>query len=133
MPLPTPTIHPANTAFWRWLKAGIALGAGWLAITTAGRALVGAWDSSDFPELLLVKVEALPLIFPLHMATGGLALLLVPLATLPRVEPLGAGKAPSAITTRSIQPLSCDSEPTRRSAADFFPSWRRWIALRAIV
>lgn len=34
----------------------------------------------DFPEALAVKVELMPLIFPLHMMAGGLALVMVPLA-----------------------------------------------------
>ena len=47
-------------------------------LSTALRALLAAYDSDNFPEALLVKVEILPLIFPLHMVTGGLALVLVP-------------------------------------------------------
>ena len=43
-----------------------------------------AFDSGGFPEALAVKVELLPLIFPLHMITGGLALLLVPTTILLR-------------------------------------------------
>ena len=136
MPLPTPTIHPANTAFWRWLKAGIALGAGWLAITTAGRALVGAWDSSDFPELLLVKVEALPLIFPLHMATGGLALLLVPLALAlagtrwhRAAARLAAGDV--AVAALTAFPVAWESPLTPTTAAGFSLQATLWLALLA--
>ena len=38
------------------------------------------WLVDDFPETLAIKVELMPLLFPLHMVSGGLALLLVPLA-----------------------------------------------------
>ena len=48
-------------------------------LSTAARAMWEAYDNDNFPEALLVKVELLPFIFPIHMATGGLALLLVPL------------------------------------------------------
>ncbi len=37
-----------------------------------------AWDSDGFPEALAVKLELLPIIFPVHMVTGGLSLILVP-------------------------------------------------------
>ena len=51
---------------------------------TAERALSGAIDSSDFPEALAVKVELLPVTFPVHMVTGALALILVPLTLVLR-------------------------------------------------
>jgi uncharacterized membrane protein YozB (DUF420 family) len=37
-----------------------------------------AFDNDDFPESLAVKMELLPIIFPVHMITGALALLLLP-------------------------------------------------------
>lgn len=45
---------------------------------TAIRAISEAYFSDGFPEALAVKVELLPLIFPIHMVAGGLSLLLVP-------------------------------------------------------
>lgn len=54
---------------------------------TAAKALWSAFANDDFPESLAVKVELLPLIFPIHMITGGLALLLLPLAILLRRRP----------------------------------------------
>ncbi len=36
----------------------------------------------DFPEALAVKAELMPVLFPVHMIAGGLALVLVPLAIL---------------------------------------------------
>ncbi len=41
-------------------------------------------NQEDFPEALAIKMEALPLIFPLHMVTGALTLLAVPAAYLLR-------------------------------------------------
>lgn len=39
-----------------------------------------AFDNDDFPESLAVKIELLPIIFPLHMITGAFALVLLPAA-----------------------------------------------------
>jgi len=47
---------------------------------TALKGFHAAIDSEDFPEALAVKVELLPLIFPVHMVTGAAALILAPLA-----------------------------------------------------
>jgi len=46
---------------------------------TALRAVSESWNNDGFPEALAVKLELLPVLFPVHMVTGGLALLLVPL------------------------------------------------------
>ena len=51
---------------------------------TAAKAVRETFDNGDFPEALAVKVDLLPIIFPIHMLTGGLALLLVPVAILLR-------------------------------------------------
>lgn len=54
-------------------------------VTYAGlRAISEAVYNDGFPEALAVKVEILPLIFPIHMVTGGLSLLLVPITILAR-------------------------------------------------
>jgi uncharacterized membrane protein len=52
--------------------------------TVVVKALMQTFDQEDFPEALLVKVEALPVIFPVHMFTGALALVLIPSALLLR-------------------------------------------------
>jgi len=49
------------------------------AIYTATKAFLAAFSNDDFPEGLAVKNLLLPHIFPLHMITGGLALVLLPL------------------------------------------------------
>ena len=67
------------TVIWSLVKwLGLALIVLFL-LSTSLRALWAAYDNDNFPEALLVKVELLPFIFPIHMATGGLSLLLVPL------------------------------------------------------
>lgn len=56
-------------------------------MATAWKAVRAPWSVDDFPESLAVKVELLPVIFPVHMIAGGLALLLVPLAIALRRQP----------------------------------------------
>lgn len=50
----------------------------------AVKAFLQTFDQDDFPEDLLLKVELMPVIFPVHMFTGALALVLIPLALLLR-------------------------------------------------
>lgn len=45
---------------------------------------MAAFVNDDFPEALAIKVELMPWLFPLHMVTGGLALVLVPMTYLLR-------------------------------------------------
>jgi Predicted membrane protein (DUF2306) len=62
-------------AIWRWaILAGLGLFVTYVAL----RGISESWDNAGFPESLAIKLELMPLIFPLHMVTGGLALLLVP-------------------------------------------------------
>ena len=51
------------------------------------KAMVEAFVHDDFPEQLAVKVEQLPVIFPIHMMTGALALILIPAAIAVRRFP----------------------------------------------
>lgn len=44
------------------------------------RGISESWDNDGFPESLAIKLELMPIVFPVHMVAGGLALLLVPLA-----------------------------------------------------
>jgi uncharacterized membrane protein YozB (DUF420 family) len=55
-----------------------------LILYIAVRAILAAFYNEDFPESLAVKVELMPIIFPIHMVTGGLALVLLPLAYILR-------------------------------------------------
>lgn len=45
-----------------------------VATTAIGQAFV----NDDFPEALAIKLERLPILFPVHMVAGGLALLVLP-------------------------------------------------------
>lgn len=63
-------------AVWQWLTlAPLAV----FVMHVAVRGISESFDNEGFPEPLAVKLELLPIIFPVHMVTGGLALLLVPL------------------------------------------------------
>ncbi len=65
---------------WWWAKRVVFLVLVIFLMFTAAKAMRETFDNGDFPEALAVKVDLLPIIFPVHMLTGGLALLLVPLA-----------------------------------------------------
>jgi hypothetical protein len=121
-------------AFWRFAKAAIAVAAAWLTLLTVFRALNGAWDSRDFPDMLLVKVEALPLVFPLHMATGAFALVLVPLAIT-----LSGGRwhrwvarlaaADVVVAALTAVPVALESPLSRATAAGFTTQAAVWLTL----
>ena len=52
----------------------------YVALTALGEAFV----NDQFPETLAIKLEQMPILFPVHMLAGGLALLLIPIAILVR-------------------------------------------------
>lgn len=127
----------------RWRLLGYS--AGLIAFTmvcglwllTAAKALMLAADSSDFPEALAIKLELLPVIFPVHMVTGGLSLLLVPLAWALRKRrrwhvPLGRLTAAdvliagvTAIPVAWVEPVNV------WSAAGFIAQAMVWLSLLA--
>lgn len=49
-------------------------------LLTAYKAALASVYNGDFPEPLALKLELLPVIFPIHMISGALSLLLVPAA-----------------------------------------------------
>jgi hypothetical protein len=65
-------------AIWWWVKRLALLLIALFILRVGLRAIEASWDNAGFPEALAVKLELLPWIFPIHMVTGGLALLLVP-------------------------------------------------------
>ena len=67
---------PRILAVLRWLMLAPL---GIFVMYVALRGISESYDNDGFPEALAVKLELLPVIFPVHMVTGGLALLLVPL------------------------------------------------------
>ena len=71
----------------RTIIAVFAICAALFVANVAGRAMVETFAHDDFPEQLAVKVEQLPIIFPIHMLAGALALVLIPLAIAVRRWP----------------------------------------------
>lgn len=107
-------------------------------IMAAIKALTAAFLNDDFPEGLAIKVELLPVIFPLHMVTGGLALLLVPLAIALRRRPRWhrlAGRiaaADVAVAGVTALPVALVVPVTPWSAAGFTAQGCAWLALLAL-
>lgn len=105
---------------------------------TAGKALWSAFVNDDFPESLAVKVELLPLIFPLHMITGGLALLLLPLTFALRHRPAWhrpIGRVAAAdvlVSGLTAFPVAWAAPVTLWSAAGFTAQAATWLALLAL-
>jgi hypothetical protein len=105
---------------------------------TAARGLLAAFANDDFPESLAVKVELLPLIFPLHMITGALALILLPvvilLRRLPRWHrPLGRLAALDVtIAGVTAYPVAWVAPVTLWSAAGFSAQATTWLILLAL-
>jgi hypothetical protein len=121
-------------AFWRCAQAAVALGVGWLTLVTFVKAMRGAWDSRDFPEMLAVKVMDWPTVFSVHMVSGGLALLLVPAAIALAhtrghkiVAPVAALTVLVAAAT-SV-PVAWASPLTRWTALGFTTQALVWVAL----
>jgi len=104
-------------------------------IRSAVIAIKQAIHYDDFPESLAVKVELMPVIFPLHMVTGGLALLLVPLAILLRKQRrwhrLAGRIAACDILLAGITaiPVALVAPVTPWSAAGFTAQGCIWLAL----
>lgn len=118
-------------AVWRWLVlAPLTV----FVVYVAVRGISESFDNEGFPEALAVKLELLPIIFPVHMVTGGLALLLVPVVLYLRgtkwhrlagrvaaIDILIAGV--SAIPVALVMPV------TEASALGFAAQGITWIVL----
>jgi Predicted membrane protein (DUF2306) len=101
---------------------------------TALRGISESFDNDGFPEALAIKVERLPWIFPVHMITGGLALLLVPLAIAlrgTRWHKLAGRVAATdiAIAGFTAVPVALQSPVTPVSAAGFTVQAVVWLTL----
>ena len=119
---------------------------GWLLVaaiaafvtSVAYKALLAPFAVEDFPDSLYVKVERIPLIFTVHMVTGGLALLLVPLAIAlsnrPRWHRPVARIAALDIAIAGITafPVALVVPVTRVSAAGFSAQGLAWLVLLAM-
>lgn len=118
-------------AVWRWLLlAPVAA----FVIYVAVRGISESYDNDGFPEALAVKLELLPIVFPVHMVTGGLALLLVPLVLYLRgtrwhrlVGRIAAIDIVIAGTTAI--PVAVVMPVTEASAAGFVAQGVIWIVL----
>ena len=122
---------PRILAVLRWLMLAPL---GVFVMYVALRGISESVDNEGFPEALAVKLELLPIIFPVHMVTGGLALLLVPLVLCLRgtrwhrlagriaaVDILVAGM--TAIPVAVVMPV------TAASAAGFVAQGIAWMVL----
>jgi hypothetical protein len=127
---------PSIVANWWWVKAPVLILMASYLGSTAVRAVWSAFDNGRFPEALLVKVELLPLIFPLHMATGGLALLLVPLALVLRGTSFHklAGRVAAVdvfVAGVTAIPVALTAPVTGLAAAGFATQGLVWLGLLA--
>ena len=110
---------------------------GGFVIRAAFVALNETFAHDDFPEALAVKVQLMPVIFPLHMLTGGLALLLVPLTIALRRHPRWhrlAGRLAAAdivLAGLTALPVALVAPVTPWSAAGFAAQGFTWLALLA--
>lgn len=102
---------------------------------TATKALIAPWQLDDFPDELLIKAELLPVIFPVHMISGALALVLVPAAILARRwprwhRPVGIGAALSVLIGGiTAFPVALVEPVTTASALGFCAQGAVWLAL----
>jgi Predicted membrane protein (DUF2306) len=108
---------------------------GTFVIRAAVTALNAAVVQDDFPEALAVKVELMPVVFPLHMLTGGLALVLVPLAIALRNQAHWhrlAGRIAAldiVLAGLTAVPVALVAPVTPWSAAGFTAQGLTWLAL----
>jgi Predicted membrane protein (DUF2306) len=113
----------------------LLLGAIALFVTyVALRGISEAFDNDGFPESLAVKLERMSLIFPIHMVTGGLALLFVPMAIYFRGTKFHkwAGRVAATdifIAGLTALPVALDVPVTKISAAGFTAQALTWLTL----
>ena len=114
------------------------LGAVGLFVTyTALRGISESWNNNGFPESLAVKLELMPIIFPLHMVAGGLALLLVPLVLYLRGTAWHkfVGRIAAVdilIAGVTAIPVALQAPVTKISAAGFTAQAITWLTLLAV-
>ncbi|NBC37147.1 DUF2306 domain-containing protein [Novosphingobium sp. FSY-8] len=110
---------------------------------TALRGVEAAFDSADFPEDLAIKVELLPVVFPLHMVTGAAALLAVPVVAWLGAQGLARGRGWArahrwagrgtalivAVAGITAFPVALVQPVTQLSAAGFVAQGAAWLGL----
>lgn len=105
---------------------------------TAIKAVLAPLALDDFPESLAIKAELMPIVFPVHMVSGGLALILVPLAiaasTHPRRHrPLARLAALNVVIAGvTALPVALVAPVTAGSALGFAMQGIVWLALLAL-
>ena len=118
-------------AVWRWLLLAPVVV---FVIYVALRGISESYDNEGFPEPLAVKLELLPIIFPVHMVAGGLALLLVPLVLYLRGtrwhRPMGRIAAIDILIAGiTAIPVAVVMPVTNASAAGFVAQGIAWVVL----
>ena len=125
--------RPLNSRSLRVLRWAILAGIAAFVTMVAIKAFMQTFDQDDFPEDLLLKVELMPLLFPVHMFTGALALVLIPLAFLLRPWPkwhriAGRGAATDiVIAGLTAYPVALVAPVTAWSAAGFSAQATAWL------
>ena len=104
---------------------------------TALRAFQSALDQSNFPESLAIKVEEYPVVFVIHMVTGGLALALIPLAIAMRYSLFHKwfGRVAAAdvlVAGVTAIPVAWYAPVTAYSGAGFIAQAITWMTLLAL-
>jgi uncharacterized membrane protein YozB (DUF420 family) len=131
-------VSPIRGVPGRLVPALVITAIGAFVTFTAVKALNQTFDQSDFPEALAVKVELLPLVFPVHMFSGAMALLLVPIAYALRSRPAlhrVAGRIAAAdvlVAGLTAFPVAWVAPVNRWSAAGFTAQACTWLALLAL-
>lgn len=123
----------------RWIAYVLIISAILVFVTyTAARAFWSAFAYDDFPDSLAVKVELLPWIFPLHMITGALALVLLPVVFVLRHRPrwhrpLGRVAAVDVlISGATAYPVAWIAPVTMGSTLGFSAQATTWLVLLAL-
>jgi len=122
----------------RLVIAVLVTAIGAFVMLTAVKALNETFHNEDFPEALAVKVELMPLVFPLHMFTGGSALLLVPLTYVlrqwPRLHRIAGRITATDIVLAGLTafPVAWVEPVTPWSAAGFTAQAIVWMTLLAL-
>jgi uncharacterized membrane protein YozB (DUF420 family) len=81
---PSPPLRFARAAVLTAITAFACCFILYVALTALSEAFV----NDQFPETLAIKLEQWPILFPVHMISGALALLLIPMAILARARPI---------------------------------------------
>ena len=127
-----PTIHRAAA-----IAAVVVIGLipALLALPTALLALISGFGLTQLPYPLFLVLQKLPIVFPLHMITSSLALILIPIAAFARHRRRihrAAGRATAGcviVGSLTGMVVAVASEATLIARAGFFAQGLVWFAL----